>query len=170
MFSSSNCTGRGLGWRCCVPNYLRMFPKIATETSPHVRTLKCLVARALSQLSHIFSLSPSEGNFLCMCSLSTSASLSPSVDDATRVILKSTDDYINANYINVSLHHTFFFFFHLTCLLISLWVIGSLLGVLFHLLLRHKLNAQLPLVNTLTTSTSQSNNTELMKMYYSHYY
>lgn len=24
-------------------------------------------------------------------------------DDATRVILKSTDDYINANYINVSL-------------------------------------------------------------------
>lgn len=29
-------------------------------------------------------------------------SLSPSADDATRVILKSTDDYINANYINVS--------------------------------------------------------------------
>lgn len=29
-------------------------------------------------------------------------SLSPSLDDATRVILKSTDDYINANYINVS--------------------------------------------------------------------
>lgn len=27
---------------------------------------------------------------------------SPSADDATRVILKSTDDYINANYINVS--------------------------------------------------------------------
>lgn len=36
-FCHSNCTGRGRGWQCCVPNYLRMFPKIATETSHHVR-------------------------------------------------------------------------------------------------------------------------------------
>lgn len=37
LFSSSNCTGRGRGWPCCVPNYLRTFPKIATETSLRVR-------------------------------------------------------------------------------------------------------------------------------------
>lgn len=36
-FSYSNCTGRGRGWPCCVPNYLRTFPKIATETSLLVR-------------------------------------------------------------------------------------------------------------------------------------
>lgn len=37
--------------------------------------------------------------------------LAPSADDATRVILKSTDDYINANYINVSV---FLLVFHLS--------------------------------------------------------
>lgn len=36
-FSYSNCTGRGREWPCCVPNYLRTFPKIATETSLLVR-------------------------------------------------------------------------------------------------------------------------------------
>ncbi|KAG8000779.1 Tyrosine-protein phosphatase non-receptor type 4 [Nibea albiflora] len=34
----------------------------------------------------------------------TSSLPSPPADDATRVILKSTDDYINANYINVKCH------------------------------------------------------------------
>lgn len=37
LSSCSNCTGRGRGWPCCVPNYLRTFPKIATETSLLVR-------------------------------------------------------------------------------------------------------------------------------------
>lgn len=40
---------------------------------------------------------------LCNCSHLFCHPLSLPVDDATRVILKSTDDYINANYINVSL-------------------------------------------------------------------
>lgn len=57
--SNSNCTGRGQGWRCCVPNYLRMFPKIATETSPHVRILKYLLAWTFSQpFSHVLTCFP----------------------------------------------------------------------------------------------------------------
>lgn len=75
---------------------------------------------------------PPQANFLYVQSQHLCLSLSPSADDATRVILKSTDDYINANYINVSLE-TMCCSFHLTCLLISLWVIGSLLAGLFHL-------------------------------------
>lgn len=120
-FSYSNCTGRGREWPCCVPNYLRTFPKIATETSLHVRLFpsRCLqIQKPSNSFSHIFYLlfafcSPSWGrnSFLLLFILPLAmravlppfvVSLSPSADDATRVILKSTDDYINANYINVS--------------------------------------------------------------------
>lgn len=54
-------------------------------------------------------------------------SLPLSADDATRVILKSTDDYINANYINVSLFLLilFFCFFSAVCLLLLLGVVGG---------------------------------------------
>lgn len=43
LSSCSNCTGRGRGWPCCVPNYLRTFPKIATETSLLVRDVHTVV-------------------------------------------------------------------------------------------------------------------------------
>lgn len=132
-FSCSNCTERGRGWPCCVPNYLRTFPKIATETSLLVRdcTRFCLflLARVFKYVPtltfcsfhHTLSLSllsvlflSSWNPFFSLCQLFVCLSQSvilppfsclfcPSADDATRVILKSTDDYINANYINVSL-------------------------------------------------------------------
>lgn len=51
LFSSSNCTGRGRGWPCCVPNYLRTFPKIATETSLHVRLSRFHSARVFKYVS-----------------------------------------------------------------------------------------------------------------------
>ena len=49
-------------------------------------------------------------------SISLSYFLYPSLDDATRVILKSTDDYINANYINVSLFLLLFLCLSPVCL------------------------------------------------------
>lgn len=105
FISYSNCTGKSQGWPCCVPNYLRTFPKIATETSllvcdyTHRVFFSFLLARAFKYVPTLTS---------CSFNLSLSLSrppvfLSLPADDATRVILKSTDDYINANYINVSL-------------------------------------------------------------------
>lgn len=56
--------------------------------------------------------------------------LSLPADDATRVILKSTDDYINANYINVSLCllillFRFFIFYQYLCVLLLWGVVGG---------------------------------------------
>lgn len=132
LFSYSNCTGRGQGWPCCVPNYLRTFPKIATETSLHVRLQISPDIHLLFLPSHALCipLTVSVPLFLYMMSHHLwSLLLSPSADDATRVILKSADDYINANYINVS---------------VFLWVsplcvVGGVLDGLFYLS-RHMFN------------------------------
>lgn len=57
LFSCSNCTERGRGWPCCVPNYLRTFPKIATETSLRVRLLASSSATLLLPFLFLTSLS-----------------------------------------------------------------------------------------------------------------
>jgi len=69
-----------------VPNYLRIFPKTATETS-HLVSIATRSSFVLITSCDI----KNESVFVVFLS-----------DDATRVILKGTDDYINANYINVS--------------------------------------------------------------------
>ncbi len=54
---------------------------------------------------------------------------SPSADDATRVILKSNDDYINANYINVSLFllvYLFHFSINISCVCLLWGMVGGL--------------------------------------------
>lgn len=79
---------------CFQKSLQRHLPMYGFSAPPHVLSLP---------------LSPSESNFLYVQSQHLCLSLSPSADDATRVILKSTDDYINANYINVSVSTTFFF-------------------------------------------------------------
>lgn len=70
-----------------MPNYLRIFPKTAIETSH----LVSIAAHRFFVLITSDKKKKKKSVFVVFLS-----------DDATRVILKGTFDYINANYINVS--------------------------------------------------------------------